>query len=113
MVAWILLAVVTVTAGAITLVRMARVRKLSQVTIADPERVGEELLAYVARQGPRVVALRPVWNTRPLSYADRWAVQGPLHLSGRLLPADEARSFLGYLRNYMFAPLSEYVVLPR
>jgi len=113
MVAWILLAVVTAIVGCIAVARLVRVRKLSQVTIADPERLGEELLAYVARQGPRVVDLRPFWNTRQLGYADRWAVQAPLHLSGRLLAADEDASFLGRLRDYVLAPLSEHVVLPK
>src|SRR5262245_12604784 len=112
MVAWLLLAAVIAVAGALTIARLARVRKLSHPTVADPERVGEELLDYVARQGPRVVDLGPFWHHHEFSEADRWAIQGPLHQSGRLLPAGEV-TFLGRVRAYVLAPLPEYVVLAR
>ena len=111
--AWILLTAATAVVGALTIARLVRVRKLSRVTIADPQRVGEELLDYVARQGRPVVDLRPFWNTRRLGYADRWAVQAPLHQSGRLIAADEDTSLLGRIRDYVLAPLSEHVVLPK
>jgi hypothetical protein len=113
MAAWILLAVVTAVAGTITIARLVRVRKLSRVTVTDPQRLGEELLEYVARQGRPVVDLRPFWNTRQLAYADRWAVQEPLHLSGRLVAADHDASLIGALRNYVLAPVPEYVALPK
>ena len=113
MVAWFVAAAVTAVVGVLTIARIARVRTLSQPTVADPERVAEELLDYVARQGPRVVDLGPFWNSRPLSEADRWAVQAPLHQSGRLIDADEAASFLGRVRTYVRAPLPEHVVLAK
>jgi hypothetical protein len=112
MVAWLLLAAVTAAAGSLTIARMVRVRKLSRTTVADPERVGQELLDYVARQGRRVVDLRPFWNTHQLSEADRWAIQGPLHRAGRLTAAGGGvPSFLGRIRAYVLAPLPEHVVL--
>ena len=107
-------AALTIVIGALTLARLARVRKLSHPTVADPERLGEELLDYVARQGPRVVDLGPFWHTHECSEADRWAIQGPLHQSGRLIRAGgEPRSFLGQLREYVRAPLPEHVVLAK
>jgi hypothetical protein len=112
MVAWLVLAAGAAVVGALTIARLARVRKLSQPTVADPERVRDELLDYVARQGRRVVDLRPFWNSRQLSEADRWAIQGPLHQSGRLIPAGEA-AFLGRIRAYVLAPLPEHVVLAK
>jgi|tagenome__1003787_1003787.scaffolds.fasta_scaffold18756248_1 hypothetical protein len=113
MLAWLLLAAGAAVVGALTIARLARVRKLSQPTVADPERVGEELLEYVSRQGRRVVDLRPFWNAHRVSEADRWAIQGPLHQSGRLIDADEATSFLGRIRAYVRAPLPEHVVLAK
>jgi len=59
-----------------------------------------------------VVDLRPFWNARQLSEADRWAIQGPLHRSGRLIGAGEA-GFLGRLRASVLAPLPEHVVLAK
>jgi hypothetical protein len=113
MVTWFLLLMVTLPVCCVTVARMRRVRELSRTTIAYPEQVREELLAFVERQGGRVVDLRPFWRARPLSEADRWAVQGPLHASGRLLPAHEDTSFFGRLREYVRAPLAEQVVLAR
>ena len=114
MVAWILLCVVSAPVVAITVLRLRRVRQISQPTVADPERLGEELLDYVARQGRRVVDLRPFWDTRQLSEADRWAIQGPLLQSGRLIPAGgETRSLLGRIRVYIRARLPEHVVLAK
>ena len=113
MVAWLLLAAATAVSGSLTIARLARVRTLSQPTIADPERVGGELLDYVARQGARVVDLGPFWHTHECSEADRWAIQGPLHQSGRLIDVDESTSFLGRIRTYVRAPLPEHVVLVR
>ena len=113
MVAWLLLAVVTLPVGVLTIARLVRVRKLSHPTVADPERLGEELLDYVSRQGRRVVDLRPFWETRHLSEADRWAVQGPLHRSGQLIDADEDASFVASIRAYALAPLPQYVIRAR
>jgi hypothetical protein len=112
MVAWLLLAAVTAVAGSLTLARLARVRKLSHPTVPDPERVGEELLDYVARQGPRIVDLGPFWHTHEFSEADRWAIQEPLHRSGRLVPAGEL-TFVSQVRAYVLAPLPEHVVLAK
>ena len=112
MVAWLLLAAMAAVVGSLAIVRGARVRKLSGPTIADPERVGEELLDYVARQGPRVVDLGPFWHTHWCSEADRWAIEGPLLRSGRLVPAAEV-TFLGRARAYLLAPLPDYVVLAK
>jgi hypothetical protein len=111
MVTWILLAAVTLVVGSLTIARLVRVSQLSRPTLADPERLRDELLAFVERQGARVVDLRPFWDARPLSEADRWAVQGPLHQSGRLLLAEEDTSFFGRVRTYLRAPLPERVVL--
>jgi hypothetical protein len=105
-------AALTIVIGALTLARLARVRKLSHPTVADPERLGEELLDYVARQGPRVVDLGPFWHTHECSEADRWAIQGPLHRSGRLVAAGEV-TFVAQLRTYVLAPLPEHVVLAK
>jgi hypothetical protein len=113
MVAWFVAAAVTAAVGALTIARGARVRRLSEPTVADPERVAEELLDYVARQGPRVVDLRPFWHTHEFSEADRWAIQGPLHRSGRLVDADDATSLPGRLRAYVRVSLPEHVVLVR
>jgi hypothetical protein len=110
MVTWFLLAAVTLVVGSLTVARLVRVKQLSRVTVADPERLRDELLAFVERQGGRVVDLRPFWDARPLSEADRWAIQRPLHQSGRLLPAEEDASFLGRLHAYVRAPLPEHVV---
>ena len=74
--------------------------------------MGEELLDYVARQGPRVVDLGPFWHTHEFTEADRWAIQGPLHQSGRLVPAGEVTP-LGRIRAYVTAPLPEHVVLTK
>jgi hypothetical protein len=110
-VAWLLVTVVMAAIGLITTARIVRVHKLSRPTVTDPERVREELLAFVSRHGGRVVDLRPFWEQRHLSDADRWTVQGPLHESGQLLPADEDVSFIGRMRAYLLAPLPEQVVL--
>jgi hypothetical protein len=112
MVAWLLLAAMAAFVGSLALARAARARKLSEATIADPERLGEELLDYVARQGPRIVDLGPFWHTHECSEADRWAIQGPLLQSGRLVPAAEV-TVLGRVRAYLLAPLPEYVVLAK
>jgi hypothetical protein len=98
--------------GYSAIARRARFRKPSEPTIADPEQVGEELLAYVARQGPRIVDLGPFWHTHECNEADRWAIQEPLHRSGRLLPAGEV-TFMGRVRAHVLAPLPEYVVLAK
>jgi hypothetical protein len=117
MVAWILLAAVTAAVGSLCAVRIARVRELSHPTVPDAARLGEELLAFVERESRaepgRVVELRPFWEGRMLTEADRYAIQGPLLLSGRLLAADEETTFLGRLKAYATAPLAERVVLSR
>jgi hypothetical protein len=117
MVSWILLAVVTTASAVLCGVRIARVRQLSHPTVPDAGRLGEELLAYVERESRdapgRVVELRPFWEGRTLSEADRYAIQGPLLVSGWLISADEEdTSFLGRLKAYATAPLTERVVLP-
>jgi hypothetical protein len=113
MAAWLLLSAVTIVLGALTVARIARMRRLSQTTVADPEQVAEELLDYVARQGRRVVDLGPFWHTHEFSEADRWAIQRPLHRSGRLIDADEATALFGRIRTYVLAPLPEHVVLAK
>jgi hypothetical protein len=113
--AWILLAALTFGVGSLAAVRIARVRQLSHPTVPDAARLGEELLAFVVRESRetpgRVVDLRPFWAGRMLTEADRYAIQGPLHTSGRLLDADEDTTFLGRLKAYATAPLAERVVL--
>jgi hypothetical protein len=111
MVAWLLVTVVMAAVGLIATARIVRVHKLSRPTMADPGRVREELVAFVSRDGGHVVDLRPFWEQRHLSEADRWAVQGPLHQSGQLRPADEDVAFIGRVRAYLLAPLPEHVVL--
>jgi hypothetical protein len=91
------------------------VRQLSHPTVPDAARLGEELLAFVVRESGdtpgRVVDLRPFWAGRTLSDADRYAIQCPLHMAGRLLDPEEDTTFLGRLRAYATAPLPERVVL--
>jgi hypothetical protein len=109
--AWIVMTALIAAVGVVTTARIVRVRTLSRPTVAAPEQVREELLAFVSRQDGSVVDLRPFWAERDLTEADRWTVQGPLHQSGQLLAADEDASLFGRLRAYVRAPLPEHVVL--